>query len=187
MDLPLYKRKLEEAGVDFAPGLTELEIQSAQEVYDFTFPPDLRDLLMFSLPISKNWPNWRNTDNQDIWRALNWPYEGMCFDIQDNAFWPQSWGPKPRSLTEAFSIAKQKIDSAPKLIPVFGHRYLPERPSKVGNPVFSVYQTDIIYYGSDLWNYLENEFYYYFQTPKYNLKEPIRRIEFWSDIVEDNA
>ncbi|HKA21587.1 MAG TPA: hypothetical protein VKN18_25145 [Blastocatellia bacterium] len=30
----------------------------------------------------------------------------------------------------------------------------------------------------------KSEFNYYFQPPPYNLKEPIRRIEFWSDIVE---
>ena len=65
--------------------------------------------------------------------------------------------------------------------------YLPERPNTAGNPVFSVYQTDIIYYGSDLWNYLENEFYYYFRTPQYNLKGSIRRIEFWSDILESDC
>jgi hypothetical protein len=33
---------------------------------------------------------------------------------------------------------------------------MPERPFEVGNPVLSVSQTDIIYYGSDLQDYLEN-------------------------------
>jgi hypothetical protein len=182
----MYQHSLEEAGVALVPGLTKPEIQGAQESYGFIFPPDLRDLLMFGLPVSKDWPNWRNADDPAIWRMLNWPYEGIRFDIQNNAFWRQEWGPKPPSLTEAFAVAKQKVDDAPKLIPVLGHRYLPDRPNIAGNPVFSVYQTDIIYYGSDLWNYLENEFYYYFKTPKYNLKQPIRRIEFWSDLVESN-
>ena len=133
----LYKRRLAEAGVSFEPGLTDLEVQEAQESY--------------------------------------------------NDFWPQEWGPKPSSLVEAFRIAKQKVGDAPKLIPIYGHRYLPDRPNTEGNPVFSVYQTDIIYYGSDFLNYLENEFSYYFQTPHYNLTGTIRRIEFWSDLVESNC
>jgi len=37
------------------------------------------------------------------------------------------------------------------------------------NPVFSVHQTDIIYYGSDLEHYLHKEFYYYFGTPACSL------------------
>jgi len=108
----------------------------------------------------------------------------MCFDIENNVFWPDSWGAKPASLTEAFEIAKQKIETAPKLIPVFGHRYLPDRPSLEGNPVFSVYQTDIIYYGSNLWNYFENEFSDYFGTARYHISDPLRPIEFWSDYVD---
>ncbi len=142
---------------------------------------------MFASPVSSGWTDWRKVDDPEIWRMLNWLYEGICFDIEHDVFWPLAWGSKPSSITEVFAIARQWVDEAPKLIPVFGHRYLPSRPNAAGNPVFSVYQTDIIYYGADLWNYLENEFYYYFQTPQYHLKEPLRRIEFWSEIVESNC
>jgi len=65
---------------------------------------------------------------------------------------------------------------------------LPDRPPAPGNPVFSVYQTDIIYYGGDLENYLCNEYHYYFGTPQYvALPSQIRSIEFWSWLVELNA
>jgi hypothetical protein len=175
---------LERAGVTFAPGLTHLEVKRAEEAYQLSFPPDLKELLMFALPASKGWPNWRDLDNAYIWRMLNWPCEGICFDIEHNAFWPQEWGAKPSSLTEAFAVAKQRVGEAPRLIPVLGHRQLPSDPNIAGNPVFSVYQTDIIYCGSDLWNYLENEFYNYFRTPQYHLNGSIRQIEFWSDIVD---
>lgn len=117
---------------------------------------------------------------------LNWPYEGICFDIQNNSFWPGTWGPKPTSLSESFEIAKRKVDAAPRLIPIFAHRYLPDSPSTEGNPVFSVYQTDIIYYGSNLWNYFQNEFHYYFGAAEYQIAAPLRRIEFWSDFVEED-
>jgi hypothetical protein len=37
-------------------------------------------------------------------------------------------------------------------------RYLPSEPLLGGNPVFSVHQTDIIFYGCDLRDYVWNEF-----------------------------
>jgi len=142
---------------------------------------------MFALPTRKNWPNWREIDSPIVQQMLNWPYEGICFDIENNVFWPQKWGSKPSSLRDCFDVAKQVSKEAPKLIPVFGHRYLPDRPGIEGNPVLSVYQTDIIYYGSDLWNYFQNEFHYYFGTPKHQIDEPIRRVEFWSEIVDGDC
>lgn len=186
MDLQLWQHTLKQAGVDFAPGLTESEVQRAEASYSLTFPPDLRRLLTFALPIAKRWPNWREIDSAAIWKMLNWPYEGMCFDIEHNAFWPEKWGPKPVDLAECFSVAKHKLETAPKLIPIYGHRYLPERPNIEGNPVLSVYQTDIIYYGTDLYNYFRNEFHSYFKAPPNAIDEPIRRIEFWSDIIDGN-
>src|SRR5215813_14023998 len=184
MNLDFYRTKLEEARVTFAPGLTESEVKQAEQSYGVSFPPDLREFLMFALPVSSGWPNWREIDRPEIWERLNWPYEGICFDIENNVFWPQEWGSRPSSLSEAFAYAKQKVDEAPKLIPVYAHRYLPDRPHLAGNPVFSVYQTDIIYYGTNLWNYLESEFHFYVQTPQNHTREQIRRIDFWSRFVE---
>ena len=66
---------------------------------------------------------------------------------------------------------------------MYSHRYLPQEPSTEGNPVFSVYQTDIICYGADLQDYLENEFHYYFGTTAYVIREPVRNIEFWTGLV----
>ena len=186
MDLPKLKKTLREAGVVFESGLTQEEIQLVEASFGFQFPPDLKSFLMFALPSGKGWPNWRDVEDPEIQRRLDWPYEGMCFDIQNGAFWPAGWGPKPESLTEAFEIAKRKVDAAPKLIPILGHRYLPDRPSLEGNPVFSVYQMDIIYYGSNLWNYFEKEFQYYFGVTEHQLSDTPRRIEFWSDFIDDD-
>ncbi len=53
-------------------------------------------------------------------------------------------------------------------------------PFETGNPVLSIHQMDIIYYGYDLANYLANEFG--FKLPKeFNvLKKPNRDTRFWS-------
>ena len=55
--------------------------------------------------------------------------------------------------SRAFAVAKRAMDAAPKLVPIAGHRFIPEAPHEEGNPVFSVHQTDIIYYGRDLAEY----------------------------------
>jgi hypothetical protein len=45
------------------------------------------------------------------------------------------------------------------MIPVYGHRYTPaESPVLGAYPVFSVVQTDVIYYGRDVDSYLKVEF-----------------------------
>lgn len=183
MDLVYCKERLCTAGVVFDPGLTSDEISSIEDEYKFRFPPDLREFLGFALPVSKGWVDWRQSSRDEITKRMEWPFEGMCFDIENNSFWLESFGAKPEALDEAFAIARKAIARAPRLIPVYGHRYLPDSPCEVGNPVFSVYQTDIIYYGTDLFDYLCNEFGYYFDRPDYIFRGDARYINFWSDLV----
>ncbi|MGD0734569.1 MAG: hypothetical protein ABR976_05450 [Terracidiphilus sp.] len=68
-----------------------------------------------------------------------------------------------------------KISEAPMLIPILGHRYMPALPTECGNPVFSVHQTDIIYYGFDLEDYLRHEF----RLPRQKWPAQVKKIEFW--------
>lgn len=184
MDFADCKARLSEAGVLFDVGLTSKEFSTIENNYSFTFPPDLREFLAFALPVSEGWIDWRNGDRTQILERLDWPLEGMCFDIENNAFWMEVWGPKPTILSDALNVARSAVEKAPRLIPICGHRYLPDRPSERGNPVFSVHQTDIIYYGSNLSDYLANEFLLYFNKFNRTVDGPIRRIDFWSDIVD---
>jgi hypothetical protein len=107
---------------------------------------------------SDAFPNWRSEDESPLRERLAWPFEGIGFDIDHSTFWLDEWGPRPSGLNDAIEVARRHVQGAPKLIPVCSHRYLPSEPPLAGNPVFSVYQTDIIIYGVDLWNYFENEF-----------------------------
>jgi hypothetical protein len=76
------------------------------------------------------------------------------------------------------------------MIPVYSHRYLPAEPCEAGNPVFSIYQTDIIHYGYDLADYFAREFRVdaavaperYIWTPPWAAAEP-RPIRFWDDVM----
>jgi hypothetical protein len=183
MNLENIHAVLKRAGVAFDAGLSSAEMARAEKHLSFTFPDDLRTLLMFALPMGLRFPNWRNLDDPELERSLSWPLEGIWFDVQNNQFWPSEWGAKPDNEAAAYEALRRRVTSAPTLIPIYGHRYMPDRPHSSGNPVLSVYQTDIICYGTDLENYLHNEFHDHFGTPSHDITGEVRDIEFWSWFV----
>lgn len=183
---------LKHKGVLFDNGLSDLEISEIQEKFEVSFPQDLKRFLQLQLPISDKFINWRQgiKDQQaaeKIWFMLNWTWEGMLFDIKENNFWVESWGNKPNDYESKVKIAKQHYDSYPKLIPIFSHRFIPSVPNEAGNPVFSVWGMDIIYYGYDLATYFAHEFYFKLNDSFNILDKPNREIEFWSWCIEQNS
>jgi len=80
---------------------------------------------------------------------------------------------------------REVFNRAPKLIPLFGHRYIPEEPFESGNPVFSVYQTDVVHYGADLHDWLYRERHGSKSKP-WPLPNEIKYIPSWSDAVARN-
>ena len=183
MDFASAQSVLVRAGVQFDPGLTPDEFTAIEAAWGFRFPPDLREFLSLALPVSDRWINWRTGDRAAIGNALAWPLEGLCFDIEHNDFWRADWGERPARLADAIEIARRAVNAAPTLIPIYSHRYLPATPAEAGNPVFSVYQTDIVYYGADLLDYLQNEFPYPFGRAEHTLTHEPRHIPFWSDLA----
>jgi len=178
-------RLLRQSGAHIEPGLSRIELASAEEVVGAQFPPDLADFLRTALPVGERFPNWREPASTAIADVLAGPFSGIAFDIEQNSFWWPAWETRPPVLEDALEIARRHIASAPRLIPVYGHRYLASSPSEIGNPVFSVHQTDVIYYGRDLRSYVAHEFgrmtFREATTP-----EP-RKIAFWSELVEANS
>jgi hypothetical protein len=101
---------------------------------------------------------------------------GVLFDVEQNDFWLPEWGSQPGSIEEAKTIAEEQVRKAPRLIPIYAHRMMPDRPQQAGNPVISVHQTDIIYYGFDLDDYFRHEF----DLPgRKQWPSEVRPIEFW--------
>jgi len=79
---------------------------------------------------------------------------GLVFDVEHNALWPGSWGPRPASEAERSARVAELVEAAPRLLPITGHRHvLADGPTIV----LSVHQSDIIVYGRDLRAYLLNE------------------------------
>lgn len=185
MDCVYLIKTLKAKGIKFSEGLNEQEMFEIETLYDVQFPPDLKEFLMVGLPVSKPFVNWRDTSEKNrkqIKERLDWPLQGLLFDIENNGFWIDEWGTKPSSLQEAIERARREYEKAPQLIPIYSHRYIPAKPYEAGNPVFSVHQTDIIYYGVDLTTYFMVEFNLMQQQ---NLDfEQIKEIPFWSKLVE---
>jgi hypothetical protein len=168
--------KMRARGIDFDRGLTDREVQATEARFGFRFPEDLRALLQIALPKGRGFPDWRSGNESFLGEWLATPREGVLFDIEHNGFWLEEWGEPPGTLDEAKGIASRLIAQAPRLVPVYVHRMIPDDPHDAGNPVFSVHQTDIIYYGFDLADYLRHEFRLGEREP---WPERVRSIRFW--------
>jgi len=167
---------LDRANVPFDEGLTDDEIVRAESKYDFHFPDDLRQFLQTALPRGYPiFPDWRSGDEEWIRSMLRWPLEGVLFDVEHD-FWLPEWGVRPARTEAAKLVAESYVNRAPRLIPIHKHRMMPDRPQQEGNPVLSVWQTDIIYYGFDLDDYLRHEFRLPDRKP---WPAKVRPIEFW--------
>jgi hypothetical protein len=168
---------------EWGAGYTRGELDAAQERYGLRFPPDLIELFLERRPLS-GW-DWR-IDDEGIRRALAHPLGGLLFDLEHNDLWWPEWGDRPPTADERAEVVTAIVAAAPRLIPLVAHRYIPETPHEPGNPVFSVMQADVIYYGANLTDYFQREFHVrlYDRVP---VKQDFRFIPFWSELVERNC
>jgi hypothetical protein len=104
----------------------------------------------------------------------------VLFDVEHTALWHPSWGQRPAGTGEALRTARQHLSRAPRMIPVFGHRYLPAGRGTYGHPVLSIYQSDIIVYGTDLADYITCEFSRRLISADW---APPPMVPFWSDFL----
>jgi len=168
---------------EWTQGYSAAELDEAQERYGLRFPPDLVALLRARRPVQAY--DWRR-DDEAIRKALEWPLEGLLFDLEHSDLWLPQWGERPDTMGGRAEVLTDLVHAAPRLIPIFGHRYIPEEPHRAGNPVFSVWQSDVIHYGADLADYIRREF----EPGAFPLQPvtgTVRCIPFWSDLVGANG
>jgi hypothetical protein len=159
------------------PGLSDSEIAAVEQEFGISFADDHRAFLHAALPVGRGWPDWRDGDRGQLREKLALPVEGVLFDVAENGFWYEGWGPCPESTADAVVAARRLLVIVPRLIPVYSHRYLPAGHGTSGHPVLSVMQTDIICYGENLTAYLRAEF-------GGTRAEPGRAsVAFWRDLV----
>ncbi len=162
--------------IAFEPGLTDAEVADVERRFGFRFPPDLRAFLQTALPHGPKFPDWRGGDEATLRDWLDEPCQGVLFDIEHNGFWLEEWGPRPEPTSAAVRRGGELVAAAPRLIPIFAHRMMPDEPHRAGNPVLSVHQTDIIHYGANLADYFRHEF----DRDNHEIwPEPIPPTRFW--------
>ncbi|BCJ72713.1 hypothetical protein CS0771_22570 [Catellatospora sp. IY07-71] len=164
--------------VTVADPLDAREFTDLERRFGFTFNPDHRTLLATGLPEGSRWPDWRDGDPDELRERLAAPIDGVLFDVQENGYWHPSWGERPSRTAFALAVAHRHLTEAPRLVPVYGHRYAPALPEP-GLPVLSVMQTDVIVYGNDLAAYLRREF----GLAGSDGEPAPALIPFWSDLL----
>jgi len=181
----VYKKiieKLHEVGVLCSKGLDETEIKEIENCYQIHFPEELKKFYNEVLPISDGFYNWRDFSEKNIEKIkekILYPSKEIIENIE-MIDWQKKWGPLPKNSTEKYDYILKKISASQPLIPLYGHRYLANQFS-YNNPVFSIYGSDIIYYGENLTQYFMIEFKYEkHSTIDYNR---IKKVDFWSDIL----
>lgn len=179
-------------------GLSDDEFARIEETFGFQFADDHRAFLAAGLPVnspagpgeigvaatsSQPWPDWRHHDHDELRRRLERPVDGVLFDVENNQFWAESWGKRPDRVDQATEIARRALTQAPAMIPIYGHRYLPAGAGTCGHPVLSMWQTDIIYYGLDIADYIDREFADADRSPDGAPWNPQATVKFWKDLI----
>lgn len=196
-------------GTKWLGGFSDSEINSFEQIWNLKFPADYRLFLRLlgapDRPMFATWYdgsnmvqgerpsfyNWR-TDAEAIREAIAWPLEGLLFDVENNVLWLDSWGVRPNDREGREQRLSELVGEAPPLIPIIGHRYLLGTPLQVGNPILSVYQSDIIFYGSDFRKFLIAELSSLLEIDHNEAYEiavaeitrtVIEEIRFWGEII----
>lgn len=181
----MYKDSIEllkKNNIKFEDGLTSDEVLQIEKCYNIIFPMSLRTFLMTALPVSKEFYNWRNKDKENIEKIknmLNQPIQ-YIYDMPEDIYWCEDWGEEPENEEDFKFKVKKRLKKAPKLIPIYSHRYMPMFDNE-NPPIISVHGADVIYYGEDLQDFFKIEFGEKDQnTMEF---EKINTIPFWTDIM----
>ena len=173
-------RRLAAAGhVDIGPGLTDAEFTRVESDFGFEFVDDHRAFLAVGLPQGDSWPDWRSGTRRLLRSVTQLPVDGVLFAVEWNDYWDDRWERRPARMKDALRTARYRLERVPRMVPVFGHYFLPAGRGSSAHPVLSVYQTEISCYADDLAHLIDKHFGDGQQRP------PTVRptVEFWSDLV----
>ena len=163
-------------------GLAAPEIDAIEKDLGFPFPQDFRFFLQNTSGSGGALFPWWDFSKEAYTQSINWIIDGLIFDVRHDDLWLNRWGEKPTSREEIENTVRADFETWPRLLPIYGHRYLSAEPVESGNPVFSIMQSDIIYYGHDLTDYLLREFAP--SSPFDVPQDPIKFVPVWSNFAE---
>ena len=177
--------KMKSCGVEFSTGLSESDLRRIENVYGIRFPRVLREFYANGVPRAVwvyDFPQWQDFSEKNvssIIERINAPYEWVLADLKRDR-WLSRSGVRPDTDEEIESVFAEKIKSAPVMIPVCGHRYVPLIDGIDDPPVISIVGCDSIFYGSSLEDYLRREF-----NMETDDMDECAHVPFWSDIIEN--
>lgn len=175
-------RALQETlGEPLRPGLSDVTLDDMETQFGFRFSLDHRTFLAAGLPVGDRWPDWLHGNPDHLRQRLDWPVDGLLYEVEHNGFWHMAWGVRPRVLSNALACARRHLAPVPQLVPICGHHYLPALPGTCGYPVLSVYHSDVTICAPDLRTYLHHELGASGDLPG---SPPPRVVPFWSGLVE---
>jgi hypothetical protein len=135
--------------------------------YGFEFADDHRAFLSVGLPVrkpyeegqtwEKPWPDWRHGDPEELRQHLSFPIDMLLTNVK-HGHWRREWGARPDQPDEAVAATRVHLAGVPVMVPVYAHRFLPAGRGTYGHPVLSMWGSDIIYYGVDLLDYIDQDF-----------------------------
>jgi hypothetical protein len=167
-----------------ATGLSRRQVADIEAQVGFRLPDDFVFLFCNLQDPGRVLFQWHDFKLEAYEASIDYLWYGIAFDVEHNV-WLDRWGTRPGPLSEALKIAREDFLTWPKLLPISGHRFLAAEPCRSGNPVFSIRQFDIIYYGADLAHYLSHEFLGG-EHKTHTFDQKIQRVDVWSDIAEGN-
>ncbi len=198
-------------GTRWTDGMSDDEIAAVEDKWNLRFPPDYRLFLSMlgatdrptvgamykddqgMAPVERpGFYNWQ-TDDAALTDMLVWPVEGILFDVEASDLWSTSWGERPQREEDRKAIVEAAVKVAPALIPITEHRYLLGEPVEAGNPVLSVYQSDIIVYGGALRDFLVTEIRDLIGLGRNGAdaelvssftEQDLKAIPFWGELIE---
>lgn len=174
--------QLKQKGVEFAIGLSDEEVGWIEHQYEIAFPEDLKKFYKEALPISKGFYNWRDKSNENvisIKSVMKIPIEAIVKNSEEIE-WSEEWGEEPSDFYERKKFIENMVLEAPKLIPIFSHRYMASIDCEK-SPIFSIHGTDIICFEKNIIDYFLVEFK--IKENSVFMNNEISYIPFWSDLL----
>lgn len=176
--------QMEQQGICFLKNVTSEQLDQAQERYGICFPEKLRRFYRMGMPVSKGFVRWLEESPEyveTVQKKLKAPIRMLLDAVEQEEFWPASWGERPLEGEQLHNKALDKLNQAAVLVPVYSHRYMPCLEGTGDAPILSVYGSDLIYYGSDLKNWLQIEFC---SLPRQTIFESeLPPIPIWQDLI----
>lgn len=184
--------KLKKVGIKFTDGLSDKEIEKIENTFGFKFPKEITSFLSYAYPINDSFFNYRNMSPENIKYFSDFQQrieESFLFDIENNTeslqLMLEEFIGHYTEQNEFKNAVMNALHQSPRLIPFYAHRCFFDGMDEM--PIISFWQAiDTIVYGSNLENYLENEFI----LPEFSnnvlgeFSDEMKRTGIWYYIIE---